>query len=241
MLQQQVLASPLRSKNTTREEFAEYKKGTSRRNFVLDAVRNHKASNMRWLCAVALLDVALLSAFAGWPAIPTLAAGAVPQLTSAVLLPPVVLLLCALLDPDTKHRLVFWRWRDVLPGHRAFSHYASVDPRFDVATLKKKIGRFPTKPQEQNARWYVLYKSVEQRASVEDAHKSFLLFRDMAGMSVLLFGATAIVFPVVGINLPRVFMTVGSLALQFLLAMIACRLSAGRFVRNVFAEHAAQP
>ena len=41
----------------------------------------------------------------------------------------VTTVLNGLLSADVKAKLVFLRWRDPLPGHRAFSRYAKSDPR----------------------------------------------------------------------------------------------------------------
>jgi hypothetical protein len=63
----------------------------------------------------------------------------------------VATVLNGLLNADTKACLVFLRWHDALPGHRAFSELALRDPRIDVAALEKiHGGRLPTEPGEQN-------------------------------------------------------------------------------------------
>ena len=198
----------------------------------------HKAVNLRWLSAIALLDAALLAVVGGLPTLSGITVDVAPQLTSAVLLPPIVLWLCSLMGPDLKHSLVFWRWHDVLPGHRAFTVHAAKDPRFDVATLRKRIGKFPVTAREQNARWYKLYKEVQDAASVVDAHRSFLLFRDLAAMSLLLAVVVSLAFLVVGLGWQRSTAAALVLLLQYLLSVVASRISAHRFVRNVLAEHA---
>jgi len=198
----------------------------------------HKAANIRWLSAIALLDAAVLAIVAGFPALNRLTADVAPQLTSAILLPPIVLWLCSLIGPDLKHRLVFWRWNEVLPGHRAFSIHATEDPRFDAADLRKKIGPFPEAARDQNARWYKLYKEVQDAAPVVDAHRSFLLFRDLAAMSSILVIAVTLIFTLVGLDWHKAATAAVILAIQFLLAVVASRVSANRFVRNVLAEHA---
>ena len=43
-----------------------------------------------------------------------------------------------LLSAQAKARLVFWRWKNPLPGSEAFSRYVTLDPRIDVAALKSK-------------------------------------------------------------------------------------------------------
>lgn len=91
-----------------------------------------------------------------------------------------------LLSADTKARLVFLRWNDTLPGHRAFSVYAVRDPRIDISALEKLHGsKLPVDAVDQNRTWYRLYKSVEGDHAVRQVHRDFLLLRDYTGMSAL--------------------------------------------------------
>lgn len=108
-----------------------------------------------------------------------------------------------LLDTQTKARLVFWRWHDPLPGSRAFSQYVELDPRIDVAALKSKFAPFPTKPAEQNALWYKLYKTVETDSRVLNVHRLFLLTRDYAGISLMML----IVFGEIGVFAMQTYRT----------------------------------
>ncbi|MGK3962064.1 hypothetical protein WMF38_54295 [Sorangium sp. So ce118] len=101
-----------------------------------------------------------------------------------------------LLHPETKARIVYWRWRHALPGHRAFSVYARSDPRVDPAALEHHLGsKLPNDPDEQNRTWYKLYQTVRNRVMIVHVHREFLLLRDYAGLSalfVVFFGAAAI-------------------------------------------------
>lgn len=47
-----------------------------------------------------------------------------------------------LISPQLKAVLVFWRWPNPLPGHRAFSRYLGKDPRIDPHRLQDKVGDF---------------------------------------------------------------------------------------------------
>src|SRR5690606_30613875 len=66
--------------------------------------------------------------------------------------------LCGILNAQLtylqKARIVFLRWRDPLPGCRAFSHYASRDPRIDMKAVRAKWSPLPKGAQQQNALWY---------------------------------------------------------------------------------------
>jgi hypothetical protein len=146
----------------------------------------------------------------------------------------VVGLLNSQLDDVTKARLVFWRWRDPLPGSRAFSKLAAADPRVDLQTLKKKHGPLPGAPAEQNRLWYRLYKTVANDASVVQVHRQFLFFRDFAGMVALLalsLGAAGFLFmPLKAAALYLLF-----LVIEFLMATRAARVHGTRFVTTVLA------
>ncbi len=145
------------------------------------------------------------------------------------------LVLAHLFSSDVKEILVFWRTKDVLPGHRAFSYYLQSDPRIDVAELTKKHKKLPTDPREQNALWYRFLKIHEKQPEVEQAHQMFLLFRDLAAISFL----AAIVVPLGSILLhlavKDVLMTDAVLAVQFFLFMISARNSSSRLVTTVLA------
>ena len=67
-----------------------------------------------------------------------------------------------LLSAKLKERLVFLRWRYALPGHRAFSKFAALDPRIDVERLKTAVGnKMLSDPEDENRMWYRFYKEVE--------------------------------------------------------------------------------
>ena len=131
-------------------------------------------------------------------------------------------------------------WHDPLPGSRAFSQYVELDPRIDVAALKSKLGPFPTKPAEQNALWYKLYKSVETDPRVLNVHRLFLLTRDYAGIAFMLL----IVFGAIGLFAMQTYRAelfyVGALLVQFIASSIAARNYGMRFVNTVLALKAAE-
>jgi heme A synthase len=145
-----------------------------------------------------------------------------------------------LLNTQAKARLVFWRWHDPLPGSRAFSEYVHLDPRIDVAALKLKVGPFATKPNEQNALWYKLYKSVENDPRVLHVHRLFLLTRDYAGIAFMLL----IVFGGIGIVEMQTYKTellyAAALLAQFVASAVAARNYGVRFVNTVLALKAAE-
>lgn len=147
-----------------------------------------KSTNLPGLVAVALADgLVLFMALNDWEvpdALDTrllLGRGA-----SSVIAAAAVLLLAGVLPAAAKDRLVFFRWRHALPGHRAFTAATLSDPRIDVEKLGRNIQiSFPSAPKEQNAAWYRLFKKVETESSVEHCNRAFLLLREVAAMSVV--------------------------------------------------------
>ena len=160
----------------------------------------------------------------------------------AATIPLATIILGGVLNDATKARLVFWRWRHPLPGSRVFSELVPTDSRIDPAALKSSIGKFPRSPQEQNALWYRLYKKHKMARSVWEAHKLYLLTRDMSAIAAL----CALLFPL-GIALTgsdwRILLVYFALlATQYVFIAKAAHNYGNRFVLNVACEESsAQP
>jgi hypothetical protein len=200
-----------------------------------------KAQNFGWIWAVVLADALTLVAFA-FPvtldqAATWLTSGS--RLAGASIVPVIVLLFTSLLSSEVKAALVFWRTRDVLPGHRAFSVYAAKDPRVDLQRLRADVGEFPQAARDQNALWYRLFKKVEGDPAVAQAHRHFLLFRDLAALSLLLGFIAPVVLDLLGSGPVAMWLAAGLFGLQYLAAAIAGRLQGVRLVCNVLALRAA--
>jgi hypothetical protein len=85
-----------------------------------------------------------------------------------------------------KEFLVFWRFKNRLPGHRAFSCIGPADPRIDMEKVKLLFPQGPPMtPEEQNAEWYQLYRQYQDELTVFYAHKAFLFTRDLATLTVV--------------------------------------------------------
>jgi hypothetical protein len=208
--------------------------------------RSLRTQNAAWLWAVAGLDSALLAALHLWHG-PDWGsdisefmklAGFRAAITTAA--PVLVLLLTSLLPADAKAALVFWRVRDVLPGHRAFSVHALHDPRVDLASLKKNVGAFPEAPREQNSFWYKLFKKVESDTAVGLAHRHYLLFRDLAAMSFVLLVAVPTGLCLFGADGKLITQSSILFVVQYLLSAVAGRLQGVRFVTTVLALHSVE-
>ncbi len=136
-----------------------------------------------------------------------------------------------------KAALVFWRWKNPLPGTHAFEKATlSSDPRISVNRLRARLGgAFPRAPQEQNSAWYRLYKEVEESPQVSGTHYEYLLFRDLAWFSVILTVLGVLSIPINRHHWREILGFVGVAAVFDALLMRAAAERGGRLVRSVLA------
>jgi len=194
---------------------------------------------MAWLVSLTLLDIVMLLVFAFPAVIEATSLTLLMSMRAALMmvLPIAVLLLSSLIPHNVKAMLVYWKLKNVLPGHQAFTRYGPSDPRVDMAALKKNVGALPTEPAEQNAFWYKLYRRVESENSVVDAHKMYLLWRDAAALSLPLVIALPLLLRWNGASTKAAWIACAIFAVQYLLTQMAARHSGIRFVCNVLAIH----
>lgn len=137
---------------------------------------------------------------------------------------------------ELKAMIVYWRWKNALPGHRAFSKYVDRDSRIDRGRLLRTYkGAFPAEAAEQNAAWYKLYKGVRNDVMILDANRVFLLLRYYAALSflsILIFGPAA--FLLIETRIVAV-QYVGVLVLQYMIVRVAAANAGIRLVTNVLA------
>jgi hypothetical protein len=154
----------------------------------------------------------------------------------------VSIVLNGLLSAENKARLVFLRWRNALPGHRAFSEYALSDPRIDVEALTKQYGpTLPADPVKQNRTWYSIYKTVEKEPAVEQVHRDFLLLRDYTGLCALFIVSCgpAVLYILPSTKIASLYFLI--LFLQYIIVRQAAFNYGVRFVTTVLAQKAATP
>lgn len=144
------------------------------------------------------------------------------------------------LPNSAKHILVFFRFHNVLPGHRCKT-LCKKDPRLSMEHLEKGWPKLFVQEMEesaQNAYWYKeIYTPVKDTLEVLQAHRSFLLYRDAAsGLFILLIGllvwrviATFTLWPSLGVW--PLLLLVGVI----LLLCLAGRQSGSRMVTNAVA------
>ncbi len=147
-----------------------------------------------------------------------------------------------LLSSSMKDRLVFLRWREALPGHRAFAFHAKEDPRIDFTRLQRACGnKIPTEPKDQNSLWYRFYLELHDVPSVQQVHRDFLLLRDYTGLALLFL---------IGLGIAAAFLVapwkacgvyLGILLLQLIVVRHAAATYGVRFVCTVLAQKAGKP
>ena len=162
-----------------------------------------------------------------------------PKLLLELALPLATLILDGIVAADFKAVLVYWCLKDTLPGNRALSVYGKADPRVDMRALEDKYGPLPSNASEQNELWYKLSKGTADKASVDHAHYSWLLCRDLTGLSFSLILVSAGLGLAFGAG-PLPWITL--VAVQALLYVVLSRVAAIkgiRFVTTVLAEASA--
>lgn len=198
-----------------------------------------KTLNFKWLLALATTDAVVLALFVAPELITTATTTqlGVYRTLSAAILPIVVLLLINVLSSNMKAMLVYWKPLGVLPGCQAFTKYGPSDVRIDMVQLRKNVGAWSDGSKEQNAKWFKLYKLVEDYTEVSSSQKDFLMYRDMAVLSIVLIVLAPICLYAADVSEKSILIAVAFLLGQYVLAAISARHSGVRFVCNVLAVH----
>jgi hypothetical protein len=177
-----------------------------------------------WMLAMADLIVVMLFVLPGVGPGSDLSKLASWRLLTTVLVPVAVLLLVNVLPHKAKCMLVYWKPYGWMPGSEVFSKFAPDDVRVDMKALAKNIGPLPEISREQKTRWYQLYKLVENHIEVADAHRSFLMYRDMAVLSL----AFALLAPaglyLAGASRGAQWLSAAVSVVQFVLTGVECPL-----------------
>jgi len=201
------------------------------------AERSLKSLNFAWHVALATADAIVLALFVA-PELITSATttqlGLYRALGAAVL-PIVVLLLMNVLSSNVKAMLVYWKPYGWLPGCEAFTKYGPADHRVDMAQLKKNVGGWSEEPKEQNSKWYKLYKQVETVPEVAYAQKDFLMYRDMAVLSLPLIVIAPLGLYFAEVTTKALWSGAALFLVQYILTAISARNAGERFVCNVLA------
>ena len=203
--------------------------------------RSLKAEYQKWLWALLVTDLTgiLFLVFPGVPSADELTKGTLWRLLTTTVIPVAVLLIVNVLPHKVKCMLVYWKPYGWLPGCEAFTKYGLNDPRVDMARLAAKVRPLPTDPVKQNSRWYQLYKAKADEIEVAEAHKLFLMYRDMATITAFLIPLTPLALYLAYAPAASQWMSAGALLVQYLVTALSARHSGVRLVTNVLAVHSA--
>lgn len=145
------------------------------------------------------------------------------------------LLLLGLINPDWRDRIMHWRWRDPLPGCRAFTSVGPRSSHVNMAVLEAQYGPLPSAGKDQNQLFYRIYRQFRDDIGVLDAHGRYLAARDIGTITALVMvplpwiawwassnGEPAVIYGVV-------------LFLVYALCVIAAKNYSWRMVQHVLA------
>ena len=150
---------------------------------------------------------------------------------------PVITIVCnGLLNSRIKVSLIFWRFKNALPGCRVFTDIAKKDQRIDMKELERRLGSLPDDPTEQNIQWYKLYKKHKNSLSVMESHKKYLLCRDLTGLSAIFLFLIPIIFIFSESSFSTKIFYSLYLLLTYIILAIAARNYGNGFVCNVLVE-----
>jgi hypothetical protein len=145
------------------------------------------------------------------------------------------LLVSEIVPAKWKLTLVYWKIRNPTPGSKAFSDIALNDHRISCAALEERYGPLPKNPCEQDEKFYQIYKPLDGDIGIDDAHKSYLLFRELAVLSF----AAMIAGSMIAYALSKSFFASGVYLLvtttMYLATAIAGQNAGHRFVSNTLA------
>lgn len=199
--------------------------------------KNLKQSNALNLWLFFMFNIVIYLLFF-YPEFTTLFGGDLTNLltfrSSGIAIAPIILFVInGILTSDQKAFLVYWKFRNTLPGHRAFTKYALEDPRVELNRLTQLHGPLPWIPKAQNTLWYKIYRTNKDEISVQSSHKSFLLGRDLCVQSFLFLLLSLAMLFISSVDHPWIYCLI--ILSEFLLMIRLAQNHGRQFVRNVLA------
>lgn len=202
-----------------------------------------KSENRKWLIGYFLLHIVIFALFSSLINFSLIDAdqlfskfkdpqGFIP-LTAAIL----IIVLEGIFKNSVKEFFVFWRFKNRLPGHRAFSHIGPSDPRIDMERVKHLFPHgLPTDPKRQNTEWFRLYRQYQDDLQVFYSHKAFLLTRDLTSLTVVFIPLSILGHFLFG-SKPQMFVYhLLILVILFIIISLSAKHYSERFVANVLVE-----
>lgn len=202
-----------------------------------------KSENRKWLIGYLLVNIVIFALFSNLINFNLIDAdqlssklkdpqGFIP-LSSAIL----IIVLEGLFKNSLKEFFVFWRFKNRLPGHRAFSHIGPNDPRIDMERVRKLFPHgIPTDPKIQNSEWFQLYSLYQDELQVFYSHKAFLLTRDLTSLTVVFIPLSILGHFLLGSKPQMLVYHLLILVILFIAISLSAKHYGERFVANVIVE-----
>lgn len=149
-----------------------------------------------------------------------------------LILPIVSTVLNGIMPNSFKEFFVFWRFKERLPGFRAFSKFGKQDARIDMDRLKAKYPEINTKLFDENVLWYKIYQKHQKAPSVWDAQKNYLFTRDMTTLSIYFIAISLFIEFYLKIDLKSLYLF---FLVEYFVLVLSCRNYSVKFVTNVLA------
>ena len=154
-------------------------------------------------------------------------------ITAAIL----IIVMEGIFKNSIKEFFVFWKLKNRLPGHRAFSHIGPSDPRIDMERVKQLFPHgLPVDPKEQNNEWFRLYRQYQNELQVFHSHKAFLLTRDLTSLTVVFIPLSILGHFLLGSKPQMLIYHLLILVILFIVISLSAKHYGERFVANVLAE-----
>jgi hypothetical protein len=202
-----------------------------------------KSENRKWLILYLLLHIVIFALFAGFisPSFSDVNQLLLKLKDPQGFLPLIAVIfsivLEGILSNPIKEFLVFWRARNRLPGHRAFSVIGPTDARVSMEKVNALFSKgIPSDPKLQNNEWYDLYKKYGDEQRVFYSHKSFLLTRDLTALTATVIPLSFIGHLIAGSHWDMVGYHLLALLAILVIISISARNYGNRFVANVLIE-----
>ncbi len=202
-----------------------------------------KTENRKWLILYLLLNIVFFALFTGLISFNLSDADQLisklknPQGFLPLAVAILIIVLEGLFKNSVKEFFVFWRIKNRLPGHRAFSIIGPSDPRIDMEKVKNLFpGGLPNNPEKQNKEWFRLYRKYQDELQVFYSHKAFLLTRDLATLTVIFIPLSISGHFFLGSSLRMLFYHLLVLLILFIGISLSAKHYGERFVANVLAE-----
>ncbi|MEX1013836.1 MAG: hypothetical protein WDZ80_01585 [Candidatus Paceibacterota bacterium] len=148
----------------------------------------------------------------------------------------ITLILSGILPSEIKSKIVFFKWKNPLPGSRIFTELAQKDSRINLNDIQSKYGDLPTDSAEQNQLWYKIYKQYRSEITIQKSHHDFLFTRDLTSVSFIFL----VLFPIsiffISNSLIISITYILYLVVQFILLRQVAKNYGNRFACNVLAE-----